>query len=776
MKKIVWLLACMSLWLIQTAQAAPLIEYQGEAISLPLASYIDVLEDPEKSLSIEDVVSERHTYRFASAPLTELFFGYTSSVYWIRFSLDNQQDQQANLVLNIAPTDLDYLDLYQIDTANRHILSHRQSGSAVPYEQREYRHPLYFFDVNVPARSNHTFFLRVESNKTINLQLRLDTHQTSLAKTSQDDWRHGFLLGGLFILALLHAGLFVLFRFKGLLWGSLFIFSVMLVQTAWDGNLLQLFQPNDLLLDRQIIVPVYIALLFASLYAQSILNTRSRAPWQHTLLNLFIVASLLGVVQTWVIPPATNAMFLVGLAMLNAVAIFAFALHANMEGLLLARYFLFARTFTTSIILIAIFNIHGYMPQGAFTNWGVAAAVLFESVIMLVILCLHCLHELRKSQQSPALTPRARPGRTLINLSDICHELRTPVSGILGMADLLLEANLTEQQQNQVKTVRKSGQALLDVTNRISDLSQIESGTVELTVAPFELTAMIEKCVENCRSRAESSNLELIYHVDAALPAYVSGDAGKLQQVTINMLNFALRHLEKGEVILNVFPGDQDEIAFNIRSGSNTLIDRTLSTERYNLGASDNLNITIAEQYLLLMNATLVLHTHIGEGVTISYRVSLNEATAPASLTDRSNDLEGKRMLIVDDNATCCTIIEQQAIQWGMSVTSAYGGKEALAILRSSTTLTEPYDIVLTDYEMPVMNGLELAHNIRDDHKISSEKLLIVMLTGLSHSPTKENEHNQDIQAVLYKPISGKSLKQALQTALLKHLEDPHIR
>ncbi len=133
--------------------------------------------------------------------------------------------------------------------------------------------------------------------------------------------------------------------------------------------------------------------------------------------------------------------------------------------------------------------------------------------------------------------------------------------------------------------------------------------------------------------------------------------------------------------------------------------------------------------------------------------------------------LHGRRMLIVDDNATCCAIIEQQAAQWGMTVQSAYGGKEALAMLRSHTMLEELFDIVLMDYEMPGMNGLELAAHITDDPKINSKKLLMIMLTGVSRAPSKLTSENVAIQRVLYKPLSGKSLKQALQAALSQHLQ-----
>jgi CheY-like chemotaxis protein len=340
------------------------------------------------------------------------------------------------------------------------------------------------------------------------------------------------------------------------------------------------------------------------------------------------------------------------------------------------------------------------------------------------------------------------------------------------MADLLLSSTITDQQRNQIKTINKSGQALLDVTNKLADLSSIERGNVELNSAPFELTPLIESCIENCRGRAEFNNIELIYHLDSNVVGFVKGDQEKMQQTIINLLQFALRHVEQGEVVLSVAAGEAKQVIFNIRSGHNTLVERNMLPHAREFGSSDHLNLTIAEQYIKLMGGTLSLQSFIDGGVSISFGLLLEAHYSNPQLHQDDNlVLHGRRLLIVDDNATCCSIIEQQATQWGMTVQSAHGGKEALAILRSHTTVDELFDVVLMDYEMPGMNGLELAAHICDDQKINSKKLLMIMLTGVSRAPGKLTSENVAIQRVLYKPLSGKSLKQALQAALAQHLQ-----
>ncbi len=755
------------------AGAAPLVEINRDALDISLSPYVDVLEDHDGDLTIKDVMSERYAFQFAPAAMSELFFGYSTSAYWIKFTAENQRDDSMRFVLEASPADIDYLDLYIIDPHTGQLSQHKRLGSAMPYADRDYRHPLNLFDLDIEAHTAYTYFLRAESDKAINLQLTLSTPREYMRVAAKRDWGQGFLLGALLIVALLHAGLFIVFRFKGFVWYSLFLVAVFSIQVSWNGYLLQFFDAHEALLDHQLLTPIYLSILFSVLFTQSLLKTRKRVPWQHQIFNVLGILALAGAVATWFIPSHTNSLLASSLAVLNIVMVFAAALHANMEEHAMARHFLAVRAISTGIILIAIFNVNGYLPQGTFTTWGVAAAIVLEAVVMAVSMALCCLDELRQGYYRQINeTEQEEPRQSLVNLSDVCHELRTPISGVLGMADLLLSSNITEQQRNQIKTINKSGQALLDVTNKLSDLSSIERGNVELNNAPFELTPLIESCIEHCRGRAEFNNIELIYHLDSSVAGFVKGDQEKLQQSIINLLQFALRHVEQGEVVLGVTAGDNKQTVFSIRSGHNTLVERNMLPSNREFGSSDHLNLTIAEQYIKLMGGTLSLQSFIDGGVSISFGLLL-EAHYNQSHQHQDDNLvlHGRRMLIVDDNATCCAIIEQQAAQWGMTVQSAYGGKEALAMLRSHTMLEELFDIVLMDYEMPGMNGLELAAHISDDPKINSKKLLMIMLTGVSRAPSKLTSENVAIQRVLYKPLSGKSLKQALQAALSQHLQ-----
>ena len=754
------------------AMAAPLVEINSDVVQLPLSPYVDVLEDKTGGLTIEDVVSDRYAFQFAPASMAELYFGYTTSAYWLRFTVENQRDESMHFILEVAPADIDYVDLYTVDAQTGQLHKHAKLGSATPYSDRAYNYPVSLFDINIEPHAAYTYFVRAESDKAVNVQLSLSTPREYMTSVSQHEWWQGLLLGGLLVLAFVYLGLFTVYRFSAFGWSGLNLLAVAIMQAAWHGYLLPFFDSNETLLDHQIMTPVFLSVSFSAFYAQSLLRTRKRVPWQHHVLTAIGVLGVIGSLVTWFVSPHISTVAVAWLASFNVVFIFAVALHANMDEYILARRFIAVRAISASVVLIAVFNVNGLLPQGAFAAWGVAAAVILEAMVMAVAMASYCVERARdKTSSAQVMTEQKVEVRSLVNLSDICHELRTPISGVLGMADLLLTSNVTEQQRNQIKTIHKSGVALLDVTNRLSDLSSIERGNIDLNIAPFELTALVESCVDNCRSRAEVSSVELIYHIDSSIVGFVKGDQEKIQHVIVNLLQFALRNVEQGEVVLSAKTVEDNQILFEIHSGQNTLMDRHHAARTRELHSSDNLNLTIAEQYLYLMGGKFNMQLFANGGAIIEFSLPFDVHSSPAHPTEDALSLQGRRLLIVDDNVTYCSIVEQQATQWGMIVQSAHGGTEALAILRSHTNTDELFDIALIDFEMPMMNGLEVAAHIREDQKINSKKMIMMMLTGVSRAPSKQALENVGIQRALYKPLSGKSLKQALQSALAQHLQ-----
>ena len=171
-----------------TVLAAPVVELRDSKLRMELSPYVDVFEDLGNKLAFEEVKSEKYAQRFSPSPLTELYFGYTDSAYWLRFSVENQQDNPQSLVFEVTPADIDRIDFYAVDQHRGETLFHKHSGSSVDFSQRDYDHPLYYLDTTLPPHTTHTYYVRLESNKIINAQLRLSTPKEHFYSSGSRDW------------------------------------------------------------------------------------------------------------------------------------------------------------------------------------------------------------------------------------------------------------------------------------------------------------------------------------------------------------------------------------------------------------------------------------------------------------------------------------------------------------------------------------------------------------------------------------------------------------
>jgi signal transduction histidine kinase/DNA-binding response OmpR family regulator len=364
-------------------------------------------------------------------------------------------------------------------------------------------------------------------------------------------------------------------------------------------------------------------------------------------------------------------------------------------------------------------------------------------------------------------------------LANMSHEIRTPMNGVFGMAELLADTELTPLQRDYLTTLQSSADGLLGVINDILDVSKLEAGKLHLEEAEFDLAEVVADAMRTLAVRAHQQGLELVHRVAPGVPDYVIGDPLRLRQVLLNLLGNGIKFTERGEVALEVTVVRESPTTwgahFAVRDTGIGIapdeVERLFApfeqadmstTRRY---GGTGLGLTITRHLVDRMNGKVWVDSTPGQGSTFHFTARFGIADAGATVQDDvSVPLDGRRVLIVDDNATNRLVLEEMAAGWGMQPFTAEGGAEALACLEEAWAGGEPFEVVLLDVRMPGMDGFAVAEAIRPNPHMAGAT--IVMLTSDDRAQDQARCDALGLSAYLVKPITKRDLLRSLQRAL----------
>ena len=588
------------------AAAPPVILSTDQELN-QLGHHLDFLEDPSGELTINEISNDpKIAASFTPSTTESPGFGFTNSAYWLRFSVTSTLQETIHYYLESAYPLLDHIDLYSPTGSNQFAVT--KAGDQLPFSARKLQYRNNIFDIQIPANTTKTFYIRCQTTSSMNIPLILLSPRGLSKRVNLEQTMLGLYFGILLVMLIYNLFIYISIRDITYLYYVCFISAYLFFQLSLNGVAFQYFWPNSLWW-ANISLPffIFVAYFFAAQFTRYILDTPRNTPKMDKIIVVCMSLAAIGAVISLQINYAISIRLATILA-LSVLILFACGFICTIKGYRPARYYFIAWSVSLTGITIYALKSFAILPHNFITNWGIQIGSAWEVILLslgladrlrlietenkqiqanyaeqlknanlelersnikletfnreleqlvedrttdLRFLNKNLLKEASERRLAENRAEKANRAKSEF-LANMSHEIRTPMNAIIGMTNLAYKLDLSPKLKTYLQIIKNSSHSLLHVINDILDFSKIEAGKLTIEENIFNLSDLLAQLSDLFSRQLGKKKLNLIFDVADDVPFELTGDSLRLQQILINLIGNAIKFTEKGQILLAI--------------------------------------------------------------------------------------------------------------------------------------------------------------------------------------------------------------------------------